>query len=47
MPVAWTPELEDGAAFLASRAREGDLVLTIGAGDVAKALPLVEERLSR
>jgi UDP-N-acetylmuramate--alanine ligase len=45
MPVAWTPELEDGAAFLAGRAAPGDVVLTIGAGDVDKALPLIEERL--
>jgi UDP-N-acetylmuramate--alanine ligase len=45
MPVAWTPALEEGAGFLAGRARPGDLVLTIGAGDVDKALPLIEEKL--
>jgi UDP-N-acetylmuramate--alanine ligase len=45
MPVAWTPALEDGAAFLARRARPGDLVLTIGAGDVDRAIPLIEEKL--
>ena len=28
----WTPRLEDGAAFLARRARPGDVVVTIGAG---------------
>jgi UDP-N-acetylmuramate--alanine ligase len=47
MPVAWTPRLDDGAAFLAGRARPGDVVLTIGAGDVDKAVPLIEERLRR
>jgi UDP-N-acetylmuramate--alanine ligase len=45
MPVAWTPELADGAAFVAARARPGDVVLTIGAGNVDSALPLIEERL--
>jgi UDP-N-acetylmuramate--alanine ligase len=45
MPVAWTPAHEAGAAFLAGLARSGDLVLTIGAGDVDRALPLIEERL--
>ena len=34
MPLAWTPTLEDGARFLAYRARPGDRILTIGAGDV-------------
>jgi UDP-N-acetylmuramate--alanine ligase len=45
MPVAWAPRVEDGAALLAERARAGDIVLTIGAGDVDKALPLIEQRL--
>jgi UDP-N-acetylmuramate--alanine ligase len=43
MTVAWTPSLDDGAAFLAERARPGDLVLTVGAGDVDRAA----ERLAR
>ena len=33
----WTPLLEDGARFVARRARPGDLVLTVGAGDVDRA----------
>jgi UDP-N-acetylmuramate--alanine ligase len=37
MTVAWTPSLDDGARFLAERARPGDLVLTVGAGDVDRA----------
>jgi UDP-N-acetylmuramate--alanine ligase len=41
MPVAWTPALEDGAALVAARARAGDVVLTIGAGDVDQAVPLL------
>ncbi len=46
MPLAWTPRLEDGATFLARRARPGDVVATIGAGDVDRAALLVIESLS-
>jgi UDP-N-acetylmuramate--alanine ligase len=46
MPVAWTPELEDAVRFLARRARPGDVVLTIGAGDVERAGPLLLEELA-
>jgi UDP-N-acetylmuramate--alanine ligase len=46
MPVAWTPELEDAVRFLARRVRSGDLVLTIGAGDVERAGPLLLEELA-
>jgi UDP-N-acetylmuramate--alanine ligase len=42
----WTPRLEDGARFLARRARTGDLVLTVGAGDVDRAARLILEELS-
>ncbi len=45
MPIAWTPHCEDGARFLAQRAREGDCILTIGAGDVDGAAPLLLELL--
>jgi UDP-N-acetylmuramate--alanine ligase len=37
----WTPRLEDGARFVARRARAGDLVLTAGAGDVDRAAHLI------
>jgi UDP-N-acetylmuramate--alanine ligase len=45
MTVAWTPELEDAVRFLARRARAGDLVLTVGAGDVERAGPLLLREL--
>ena len=41
MPVAWMPVLEDAVRFLSRRARAGDVVLTIGAGDVERAAPLI------
>lgn len=44
-PLAWTPDIEAGARFLARRARPGDLVLTLGAGDVERAVPLILEEL--
>ena len=46
MLIAWTPELADGARFLARRARPGDLVLTLGAGDVDQAGPRVLAELA-
>ena len=46
MPVAWAPEIEDAVRFLSRRARPGDLVLTIGAGDVERAGPLLLEELA-
>ncbi|HZB22606.1 MAG TPA: cyanophycin synthetase [Gaiellaceae bacterium] len=46
MPVAWTPALEDGARFVSGRAREGDVVLTVGAGDVDRVAPLIVEALA-
>jgi UDP-N-acetylmuramate--alanine ligase len=47
MPVVWAPAVEDGARIVADLARDGDLVATIGAGDVDRAVPLVRERLGR
>jgi UDP-N-acetylmuramate--alanine ligase len=43
--VAWTPAVEDGARYIAARARPGDRVLTLGAGDVDRAVPVVLEAL--
>jgi UDP-N-acetylmuramate--alanine ligase len=46
MPVAWTPAIEDGARYLAGRARSGDRAVTIGAGDVDRAAALLLELLA-
>jgi UDP-N-acetylmuramate--alanine ligase len=46
MPLAWAPAPADGVPFLAGRARPGDVVLTIGAGDVDRAAPLLLEALA-
>jgi UDP-N-acetylmuramate--alanine ligase len=39
--AGWAPSVEDGVRIMASWARAGDLVLTVGAGDVDRAGPLV------
>lgn len=39
--AAWTPRVEDGAARLRHRARAGDVLLVIGAGDVDRAVALL------
>jgi UDP-N-acetylmuramate--alanine ligase len=36
MPLAYMPELDDASTYLRTRVREGDLVLTVGAGDVRR-----------
>jgi UDP-N-acetylmuramate--alanine ligase len=41
MPIGWAPDLEDAARLVAGWAREGDTVLTLGAGDVDRAAPLI------
>jgi UDP-N-acetylmuramate--alanine ligase len=46
MPLAWTPQCDDGARYLAGRARAGDRILTIGAGDVDRSAPLLLELLA-
>ena len=43
--AGWAPTVEDGASLVVSWARSGDLVLTVGAGDVERAGPLVLEAL--
>jgi UDP-N-acetylmuramate--alanine ligase len=45
LPLAWTPAIEDGVRFLSRRARSGDVVLTIGAGDVDRAAELLLEQV--
>jgi UDP-N-acetylmuramate--alanine ligase len=45
MTVAWTPSVEDGAAFLRTVARPGDRAVTMGAGDVDRAADLLLEAL--
>lgn len=39
--AAYTPKVEDGAARLARRARPGDVLLVVGAGDVDRAVGLL------
>jgi UDP-N-acetylmuramate-alanine ligase len=46
MDVGWTPTIEDGVRFLARRARAGDRVLTLGAGDVDRGAALILEALA-
>jgi UDP-N-acetylmuramate--alanine ligase len=46
MTVGWTPTVEDGAGFLARRARPGDVALAMGAGDIDRAVPLILAELS-
>jgi len=43
----WAPELGDAARFLVKRARPGDLVLTVGAGDVDRAARAILEQLEQ
>jgi UDP-N-acetylmuramate--alanine ligase len=45
MPIGWAPTVEQGAELVAGWARPGDLVLTMGAGDVDAAAPAILERL--
>ena len=46
MPVGWAPGLADAARLAASLARPGGVVLTVGAGDVDGAIPLLRDALS-
>jgi UDP-N-acetylmuramate--alanine ligase len=47
MRVGWAPSVELGARVVAGWARPGDTVLTLGAGDVDRAAPLIVEALRR
>jgi len=46
MRIGWAPTVEQGAELLGSWARPGDVVLTLGAGDVDRAAPLVLEAVA-
>jgi UDP-N-acetylmuramate--alanine ligase len=46
MRIGWAPALEDAAHIVAGWARPGDIVLTLGAGDVDRAAAIVLETLA-
>ncbi|HUJ55710.1 MAG TPA: cyanophycin synthetase [Gaiellaceae bacterium] len=46
MRIGWAPALGDAARIVSGWARPGDTVLTLGAGDVDRAAPLVLEALA-
>jgi UDP-N-acetylmuramate--alanine ligase len=46
MRVGWGPSVEDGVRIVTGWARPGDTVLTLGAGDVDRAAPLLLEALA-
>ena len=46
MRIGWAPELEDAAQVVTGWARPGDTILTLGAGDVDRAAPLILEALA-
>jgi UDP-N-acetylmuramate--alanine ligase len=41
MPIGWAPTIEDGVSFVRERARTGDTILAVGAGDVDRAASLL------
>jgi UDP-N-acetylmuramate--alanine ligase len=43
--AGWASTVEDGARLVASWARPGDVILTVGAGDVERAGPLILQEL--
>ncbi len=47
MPIGWAPQLEEAGLLAASRARAGDVLLTIGAGDVDAAAGRILELVDR
>jgi UDP-N-acetylmuramate--alanine ligase len=44
--IAWTPAAVDGARWLAGLARSGDVVVTVGAGDVDACVPTILDALA-
>jgi UDP-N-acetylmuramate--alanine ligase len=45
MRIGWAPALGDAVAMVASWARDGDTIVTLGAGDVERAAPRLLEAL--
>ena len=46
MRIGWAPSLEEAASLVTAWARPGDTILTLGAGDVDRAAPLILEALA-
>jgi UDP-N-acetylmuramate--alanine ligase len=46
MRIGWAPQLDDAVSMVSAWARPGDTVLTLGAGDVERAGPLLLEALA-
>jgi UDP-N-acetylmuramate--alanine ligase len=46
MPLGWAPTVDAGARMIAARARPGDVLLAMGAGDVDRAVPLLLDLLA-
>jgi UDP-N-acetylmuramate--alanine ligase len=46
MRIGWAPSLEDAVSIVSAWVRPGDTVLTLGAGDVERAGPLLLEALA-
>jgi UDP-N-acetylmuramate--alanine ligase len=46
MRIGWAPSLNDAALLVAGWARSGDTILTLGAGDVDRAAPLILRALA-
>jgi UDP-N-acetylmuramate--alanine ligase len=46
MPIGWASELDDAARLVVGWARPGNTILTLGAGDVDRAAPLILEALA-
>jgi UDP-N-acetylmuramate--alanine ligase len=43
MRIGWAPDVDDAARLVAGWARSGDTIITLGAGDVDRAAPLILE----
>ena len=46
MRIGWASSVEEAAGLVVGWARPGDTVLTLGAGDVDRAAPLIVEALT-